>query len=194
MPKLITLRLFSLFVWLVPPMFLFLKYCEIQADHRVEGSQEQASISDLVLRRLDNPSFWAIFASAIAALLILHGIAKINMLKKPWSQTVTKKYGKWRLIVAITLSTGYLLVTGLKSEALFFALGKGPEHHDTQIILIQLIEGILNLASIWIMARFFWVALVGIEQLKLLNLKSSNGQADALPPHLYLHWPIQRRI
>jgi len=160
----LTLRLWSLFIWLVPLAFLALKYIQIRSERRLAGLSQVAPLSELFSRRLDDPSFWAVFASACAALLIIRGVQVLGHEPREWANGAdTRRFQNWGLWVAIVLASGYLIMTGLKAEAIFSFFGR-TNSKDTIILTIQFLEGVLNLSVIWIMTRFFVMALIGIEE------------------------------
>ena len=134
-PRMLTLCIWCLFVWLVPFLFLILKYAELQSEKRLAGRPQNTELSELFNRRLDDPSFWAVFASAIAALLIVRGAQKLGQEPRQWTNASDiRQFQKWRNLAATILALAYLIVTGFKKEALFFALGSRPVHKDAVVV------------------------------------------------------------
>ena len=177
-PKMLTLRVWSLFVWSVPLILLLLKYFELQSEKRLAGLPQTTPLSELCSRRFDDPSFWAILASALAALLVIRGAQKLGPQPRKWVNAPDfQRFNIWGMIFVALFYLGYLITTGLKGEGLFFLVGGGPKNRDAEVICIQAVEGLLNLAVTWIMMRFFVVALVAIEEIRG---KAIGAAADAL--------------
>ncbi|MDZ4779638.1 MAG: hypothetical protein SGJ19_05250 [Planctomycetia bacterium] len=187
MPQMLTMRLWSLFILLTPFALLALKYVQIGAEKRVRGSSAGAPISELLSRRLDDPSLWAMFASALAALLVVHGIQKIGAQPELWANpSAVKRFRLWGWNVLGGLAGVYLIITFLKKEALFFTLGNGPDQRDGIMLTVQFIEGVINLTVICVMARTFTVALIGLDEIRTraqagvpTQVLASAGRTDA---------------
>jgi hypothetical protein len=144
------------------------RYEEIRLDEHIYASASRVVREGLV-RRLDDPSLWAVLAGALSGLWLLRAANKLACAVPTLRTSWMDAWSSWLVWIA-AFSSGaavYLLVVYLKDETFWYMIKAGHQvYADTAIPLVQKAEGIANLTAILIATSFFPPALVVLRQLE----------------------------
>lgn len=136
-------------------------------------------LSVMIGRRLDDPSFWAMFATAIAVSLIARAFYLAESNAKVVNSN-TKHYFIWGITAALCILI-YIVAVALRHETFFFSSHFKPAtrilHTNATIITIQFIEGLANIMIIIVGTAFL---AIGLLLLKAVT-PSRNAKPCSLP-------------
>jgi hypothetical protein len=147
--------------WSALPTMITLKAVQVHREVVLAG-KAIPGFDEQIGRRLDDPSFWAMVATAIAVALINRAFQLSEGIGKS-IQATTRNYIIWAVTASLCVSA-YVIAMSSRGETFFFAFEVNPAepflHKDVLMLSIQFVEGLVNIAVIAIATAFLPIGLL----------------------------------
>ncbi|MEM9250966.1 MAG: hypothetical protein AAGB29_01335 [Planctomycetota bacterium] len=145
----------------LPIAFLGLSFVKIKREYdlhypaAVDAADQRGGLFAYAIeRRLDDPSFWAVFSVVISTLLV---IRSLRYLKTKHPDHFAWVMADYRVIFfsfpAAAISSVYISAVGIQYGTFFWAFGVDRAFDGVHLI-IQMIEGVINLTAITLGCSF----------------------------------------